>query len=321
MSDIPILPNELVEHITSCLSIIDDRSTVQACALASKSWLARLRPVLFSVVSISPVPIRPLPTTTEKMVLSYAQHLIIDSNRSSQAVAILKTLCAIAPHLSERFHSLELLLNNTSMQEWEIIPLLSMLERPNFHRIRDRVTSLSLQTVSIERGLGALLLSAFPHVTSFQCYRYPYAGRYSYPKTARPPVFLASMRLSRLSWKQGPVTEISDSLRSPPIVDILQHLDIVFSDSLDQWRTIESLLSQLNALVDLRITMQQHKPTPGTSSHWYSQYLAGRWLTALFRACNQTQQLKHPKSCSVHGACRPSYGCDVYREHGDGGSL
>jgi hypothetical protein len=181
------------------------------------------------------------------------------------------------------------------MQEWEREPVSSIIKKPSFHLLRDRVTSLSLQTVSVERDLGALLLSAFPHVTtltlqtswvarnlgglllsafphvtSFQFYGYPYTRRYSYPRTEPPPVFLSPMRLSHLSWTQGPVTEISDSLRSPPIVEILQHLDIVFSDSLDQWRTIESLLSQLNALVDLRITMQQHKPTPGTSSHWYS---------------------------------------------------
>jgi hypothetical protein len=300
MSNTVTLPNELIEQIVSTLSVTDDKSTVQACALASKSWLARLRPVLFDTVVISPVDISPdeirlLSIPRQSMALSYARHISITTKRSIQAVTILKTLCAIAPHLSERFHSLELLLIHINMQGWEREPVSSMIKKPNFHLLRDRVTSLSLQTVSVERDLGALLLSAFPHVTtltlqtswvarnlgglllsafphvtSFQFYGYPYTRRYSYPRTEPTPVFLSPMRLSHLSWTQGPVTEISDSLRSPPIVEILQHLDIVFSDSLDQWRTIESLLSQLNALVDLRITMQQHKPTPGTSSHWYS---------------------------------------------------
>jgi hypothetical protein len=121
MHTITTLPNELIDHIILQLHATIDRSTLQVCALMSKSWLNRLRPILFDIIHIAPRTTYYISTRarTKCMVLSYARHISLNHAAGQpNAEAILHTLCVIAPYLSDKFCSLHISLTDTQPIQW-----------------------------------------------------------------------------------------------------------------------------------------------------------------------------------------------------------
>jgi hypothetical protein len=241
------LPNELLNDILSQLDVVADRSTLQAWALTSKSWLTLLRPIIFDTVGIRPMPRYPRPSREAQLAFSHARHIIFRPVHGHTASrAILRTLGMVAPHLSQRFCTLTIPSIHTSLQEWERCAIPSLLH--NSLNIRERVTSLLLEG-PLYRGIGAVVLSLFPNVNSLQCVNSP-----SHPNEETLP--LTGLALSTPSW-DGHIMWIANSLISPPTVSALQSLQISFHTTADRLQAFASILPQLIALIELRLCSQK----------------------------------------------------------------
>jgi hypothetical protein len=239
------LPSELIMLVALHLHTDVDRSTLQACAAASRSWLVVLRPILFETVKIIPVIDYPQPSQTTRMVLSHARHVRLNWCRPDSLPgeeAVLKTLRTVAPHLSDRFYKLTIWLMSKRWN-WDSVP--TIMSNPDFLICRDHVTHLSLISQGLqEAGIGASLLSMFPNVKTLHCTS-PYTA-------ASTPLALSMMKLESCTWT-GNLARLFDSLTSGPIIGKLQSLDLYIWNQEQQWKTLDLGLPQLTALINLRL--------------------------------------------------------------------
>jgi hypothetical protein len=213
---------------------------------------------MFETVCVSAL-LKYRPTPTMKTQLSFARSVRLSRctaipDRMRPEEATVKTLCAVAPYLSERFYHLSIELAYKGDDGWQKASVIRLLRSPAFISLQGRVTSLTLWSSlgSHPRWPTGLsvgsLFSAFPLSKSFTGFGMGLRGK------PLPPLIL--INLSSLCWIQSSILEISDSLACQPIAGMLRSLDIDLSRNVeDQWRTLAVLLSKLIVLEDVCVIL------------------------------------------------------------------